>query len=244
MIIAIISDIHANLEALTVAINFILERNASKILCCGDIVGYGPDPSSCINLLRRYDFKSVYGNHDKAILTDSIGIYFNEDAIVALNIQKNLINAEQIGFIKKLPFTISEDEYILTHSFLSKQSPYKYVYDEKTATENMALTRKRILFIGHSHIPGFVVFEGEKVTFMNAFNNISINIEKGKRYLVNVGSIGQSRDGNPQLSVCIYDTEDNFIEIVRLPYRVDLTVKKMIELGFPKNLYKRLSLGL
>jgi len=231
MIIAIISDIHANLEALTVAINFILERNASKILCCGDIVGYGPDPSSCINLLRRYDFKSVYGNHDKAILTDSIGIYFNEDAIVALNIQKNLINAEQ-------------NEYILTHSFLSKQSPYKYVYDEKTATENMALTRKRILFIGHSHIPGFVVFEGEKVTFMNAFNNIRINIEKGKRYLVNVGSIGQSRDGNPQLSVCIYDTEDNFIEIVRLPYRVDLTVKKMIELGFPKNLYKRLSLGL
>ncbi|HPO29563.1 MAG TPA: metallophosphoesterase family protein, partial [Caldisericia bacterium] len=244
MIIAIISDIHANLEALTVAINFIVERNTSKILCCGDIVGYGPDPSACINLLRRYDFKSVYGNHDKAILSDSIGIYFNEDALVALNIQKTLLNAEQIEFIKKLPFTISEDDFILTHSFLSKKDPYKYVLDEKIAAENIALTKKQTLFIGHSHIPGCIVFEGKNIKYISAFDGLRINIEKGKRYLINVGSVGQPRDGNPQLSVCLYNTENNLIEIVRLSYKVDLTVQKMIETGFPKNLYKRLSLGL
>lgn len=244
MIIAVISDIHANLEALTVAINFILERNASRILCCGDIVGYGPDPSSCINLLRRYDFKSVYGNHDRAILTDSIGIYFNEDALVALNIQKNLIDAEQNKFIRKLPFTILEDDYTLTHSFLSRRDPYKYVLDERTALENITLTKKQILFIGHSHIPSCIVFEGEQIKFINAFNGLRVNIEKGKRYLINVGSVGQPRDGNPKLSVCLYDTENNLIEIFRLPYKFDLTIKKMIDLGFPKNLYKRLSLGL
>ena len=71
-----------------------------------------------------------------------------------------------------------------------------------------------------------------------------MNVEKGKRYLINVGSVGQPRDGNPKLSVCLYDTENNLIEIVRLSYKVDLTVQKMIETGFPKNLYKRLSLWL
>lgn len=244
MVFAIISDIHANLEALTVAINYILEMNISKILCCGDIVGYGPNPSPCINLLKRYDFKSVYGNHDKAILSDYIGIYFNEDAVAALNIQKSLMDKEDYQFIKQLPFTITEDDYILTHSFLSKKDSFRYVFDIKTAEEDILLTKKQVLFIGHSHIPGCFVFEGENIKYLDAFNGLYINIEKNKRYLVNVGSVGQPRDGNPQLSVCLYDTSSSTIKIVRLSYNINLTIQKMIEKGFPKNLYNRLLLGL
>jgi len=244
MICAIISDVHANLEALTVAVNYILEQGISKILCCGDIVGYGPDPSPCINLLKRYDFKSVHGNHDRAILSDFIGIYFNEDAVTALNIQKSMIGKEYNEFIKKLPFTIIGDNFVLTHSFLSKKDPFRYVFDTKTAEEDIKLAKRQILFIGHSHIPSCFVFEGGNIKYLDAFNGLEIYVEKDKKYLVNVGSIGQPRDGNPFLSLCLFDTDNSKIKIVRLPYRVDLTIQKMIEKGFSKDLYNRLMLGL
>ncbi|MFA6989711.1 MAG: metallophosphoesterase family protein, partial [Candidatus Gastranaerophilaceae bacterium] len=94
MIYAIISDVHANLEALSVAINYIIDIGIRDILCCGDLVGYGPDPSNCIAFLKRYNFQSVLGNHDKALLTDSLSIYFNEEAVIALNIQKEKTSAE------------------------------------------------------------------------------------------------------------------------------------------------------
>lgn len=243
MIYGIISDIHANLEALTVAINFFMNQDVSEILCCGDIVGYGPDPSLCINFLKRYNFKSVYGNHDKAFLTDSIGIYFNEDALIAINMQKFLVSNKDIDFIKKLPFTINENNFIITHSSLNKKDPFKYILEKNTARDNIELSKKQILFIGHSHIPSCYIFENGNITYLDGFNGLEIEVEKNKRYIINVGSIGQPRDGNPKLSACIYNSKENKIKIVRLSYPVELTIKKMKEKDFPKNLYTRLAIG-
>jgi predicted phosphodiesterase len=243
MIYGIISDIHANLEALTVAINYLIEQGVSEIFCCGDIVGYGPDPSGCISFLKRYNFKSVHGNHDRAILTDSIGIYFNEDALVALNIQKFIVSSKDIEFLKRLPFAITENNFLITHSFLNKKDPFKYVLDRDTAKEDMELAKKQILFIGHSHIPSCFTFEDKNIQYSDAFNGLEILIERDKKYLVNVGSIGQPRDGNPRLSLCIYDVDKNKIRIVRLTYPVNLTMQKMKEKEFPKNLYNRLVIG-
>ena len=241
---AIISDIHANLEALTVAINYILSEGISTILCCGDIVGYGPDPSKCLVFLKRYDFQSTYGNHDKAIITDSIGVFFNEEAVVALNIQKSLTTKKDLTYLQKLPYTISIDNFILTHSSLNRKNQYKYILNQILAKENLSLTNKQILFIGHSHKPGCYIFEKNICNYITSKDDFEINIKDDSRYLINVGSVGQPRDGNPKISLAIYDQLLKKVKIVRLYYPITKTQEKMKSLNFPEYLYSRLEKGM
>lgn len=241
---AVISDIHANLEALTVAINYILSEGISTILCCGDIVGYGPDPSKCLVFLRRYDFKSTYGNHDKAIISDSIGIFFNEEAVVALNIQKSLLSKKELSYLQKLPYTISIDNFILTHSSLNRKNQYKYILNPILARENLSLTNKQILFIGHSHKPGCFILEKNICNYISSHDDFEININDDNRYLINVGSIGQPRDSNPKLSLAVYDQLLKKVKIVRLYYPITKTQEKMKNLEFPEYLVKRLENGI
>lgn len=244
MLYALISDIHGNLEALTVAINYIIDIGVKDILCCGDLVGYGPDPSPCISFLKRYNFQSVVGNHDKAILTDSLSLYFNEEAVVALNIQKASMNLEDINLLKTLPLQIIKNDFVVTHSFLDKKRPFKYVIDSESAIENLSFTKKDVIFCGHTHMPCAYIVEGNQVEHVSAKEGASIQLKKNLKYVINVGSIGQSRDNNPDLSFALFDTDSKTVRIIRLPYPIAKTQEKMKKLHFPEFLYKRLTQGI
>jgi predicted phosphodiesterase len=244
LIYAIISDVHANLEALSVAINYIIDIGIKDILCCGDLVGYGPDPSSCISFLKRYHFQSVLGNHDKAILTDSLSIYFNEEAVIALNIQKETMSTEDLDYIKALPLQILKNDFVITHSFLDKKRPFKYVIDIESALENLSYTKKSIIFCGHSHIPGVYISSRNKVEYIPAKQGLNLQLDSKNKYVINVGSIGQSRDNNADLSFALFDSEQSTVRLIRLPYPVAKTQEKMKNLNFPPFLYQRLSQGI
>ncbi|MCE5223817.1 metallophosphatase family protein [bacterium] len=244
MIVAIFSDIHGNLEALTVAINYIADLGVSKIYCCGDIVGYGPDPKQCLDFLMRYQFISVYGNHDKAITTESLAIYFNEDAVYVLNDQKLQLTQPDLRYLENLPMQINEKFFVITHSFLDKKRPFKYVLDNDTAIENLAFTRKPIIFIGHSHVPGVFSYNDRRMLYQDAKYGLDLDLQSASRYIINVGSIGQSRDNNPDLSFVLFDTVTLQLRFVRLSYPFTKTQEKMKLRGYPDFLYQRLSRGI
>lgn len=245
MIYAIISDIHANYEALSCVLKYLKDIDVNDIVCCGDIVGYGPNPVECIDALREFNFDSVRGNHDQAFLTDSLDIYFNEDAVVALNIQKSFIHRNEIEFVKKLPTIKRKKNFTFTHSFLDAEHPYKYVLDEESALADSDLnTKNNILFIGHSHVPQIYEISKERiVTTHRAHNGIDWELTPESKYVINVGSVGQSRDGNPDCSFALFDTNAMLLKILRFPYPIYKTQKKMKEKGFPEFLIKRLSRG-
>lgn len=244
MIVAIFSDVHGNLEALTVAINYIVDLGITKIYCCGDTVGYGPDPKQCLDFLRRYDFVSVYGNHDKAITTDSLSIYFNEDAVYVLNDQKMQLTQKDLSYLAGLPLQINEKFFVVTHSFLDKKRPFKYVLDNDSAVENLSFTRKPVLFIGHSHIPGVFCYNDRRVLYQDAKYGLDLDLQSDSRYVINVGSIGQSRDNNPDLSFVLFDTVTLQLRFVRLSYPLEKTQEKMKQKGYPEFLYQRLTRGI
>ncbi len=244
MIVAIFSDVHGNLEALTVAINYIVDLGITKIYCCGDTVGYGPDPKQCLDFLRRYDFVSVYGNHDKAITTDSLSIYFNEDAVYVLNDQKMQLTQKDLSYLAGLPLQINEKFFVVTHSFLDKKRPFKYVLDNDSAVENLSFTRKPVLFIGHSHIPGVFCYNDRRVLYQDAKYGLDLDLQSDSRYVINVGSIGQSRDNNPDLSFVLFDTVTLQLRFVTLPYPLEKTQEKMKQKGYPEFLYQRLTRGI
>jgi predicted phosphodiesterase len=245
MIIAILSDIHANYEALDTILRYLHTIDVRDIVCCGDIVGYGPSPVECISTLQKYSFRSVYGNHDQAFLTDSMDIYFNEDAVVALNIQKNLVHKEEISFIQSLPAVIQDKKFTITHSYLDPQHPYRYVLDENTAYRNATLNKKNsILFIGHSHNPSiFEIHSNNSIDVYKAKNGLDWTLQPDCKYVINVGSVGQSRDGNSDCSFGLFDTDAMQIKIFRFPYPIYKTQEKMAEKGFPEFLIKRLAKG-
>ncbi len=245
MIYAIFSDIHANYEALSTVLRYLDDLDIKDIVCCGDIVGYGPNPVECINRLQNYRFKSVLGNHDQAFITDTLDIYFNEDAVVALNIQKNLVKKPEIDFIKKLPRVGYEKRFTYTHSYLDGNHPYRYVLDETTASKNASLNKKNnVLFIGHSHIPCvYDIDPNGNIETHKAKNGLDWDIQPTHKYVINVGSIGQSRDGNPDSSFALFDSNAMLIKILRFPYPIFKTQQKMIKKGFPEFLVKHLERG-
>ncbi len=243
MIYAIFSDIHGNLEALTVAINYIVDLGITDIICCGDITGYGPNPQECIQFLQRYSFVSVAGNHDRAIVKDSLGIYFNEDAVIALNIQKLNLNKKEIEYIKKLPKKIKYSNFVVTHSSLDPKTPYRYVIDENSARNTLAKTRKQIVFNGHSHIPTIFKLTDNRFETISAKDGLDMDLSDQSRYIINVGSVGQPRDGSPEISFGLYDNISNIIRIVRLPYDFAKTQEKMKQMGFPEFLVYRIGFG-
>jgi predicted phosphodiesterase len=244
MIYAIFSDIHGNLEALTVAINYVIDLGITKILCCGDTMGYGPNPLECLHFIQKYQCLSVAGNHDKAIVKDSVGIYFNEDAVIALNIQRSNLSPKDIDYLKKLPTKRVFKSFVITHSSLDRRTPFRYITDEISARNSLKNTRKNIVFIGHSHIPSCFVIEKDNFHSLSAKYGIDLDIEKGKRYIINVGSIGQPRDGNPELSLCLFDDVSMIVRIVRLPYPVTKTQDLMKSMDLPEFLIQRLNHGI
>jgi predicted phosphodiesterase len=244
MIYAIFSDIHGNLEALTVAINYVMDLGITKILCCGDTMGYGPNPIECLHFIQKYQCLSVAGNHDKAIVKDSVGIYFNEDAVIALNIQRSNLSLNDIDYLKKLPSKRVFRNFVITHSSLDKRTPFRYITDEASARNSFKNTRKNIIFIGHSHIPSCFIIEKNNFQSLSAKYGLDLDIEKGKRYIINVGSIGQPRDGNPELSLCLFDDISMIVRIVRLPYPVTKTQELMKNMDLPDFLIQRLNHGI
>jgi predicted phosphodiesterase len=236
MRIAILSDIHSNLEALEAALKYIDENNVDKIFCLGDIVGYGPNPNECVEIITDVCERIIIGNHDHAVLGLTSIEYFNDFAKISTTWTAKKISAENRDCLAGLEFTFQNDQYTLVHATPSEPAQWHYILSENDAYHEFSSFEQHVCFIGHSHFP--IVFSKKGFS-----REKKLKLEKRNKYIVNVGSIGQPRDGNPKTCFCIYNPERNFIEYIRLDYDIAKTREKIIKEGLPVFLADRLTRG-
>jgi len=246
MYYGIFSDIHSNLEALVVILNFLEGKKVDKYICCGDIVGYGPNPNECMELIRRLDkLHIVAGNHDLA----SVGLkdikWFNEDARSAILWTQGQLKDVHKEYIKSLP-TIGEVDDIITYVHGSPRKHIdEYLLKAEQMRENCKYFGTQLCIVGHSHVP-FCYFaeesgSGRLVTFVG-----SQGITLGERYekvIINAGSVGQPRDSDNRAACGIYDSASRTITVYRFGYDISKTQEKMRAVGLPQFLIERLSYG-
>ena len=233
MKIAVISDIHSNLQALLAALTDINGRGIDQIYCLGDIVGYGGSPNECVELIRQRAAVSVLGNHDQAALNPSdVNNFTKPGKLVSEWTNKVLTDANR-QFLAALPFTAETGICTLVHASPEAPPAWQYVDSMDAARVQFAHFATELCFIGHTHVPALC---GEDFK--------TFKFKKNLRFLVNVGSIGQPRDGNPHLSYGILDTDAWSYENIRIPYDIRGAAKAITSQGLPAVLAKRLSQGL
>jgi predicted phosphodiesterase len=236
---AILSDIHGNLDALEVVLAAAEREKVDRYLCLGDIVGYGAKPLECVRLIRDLDCKTVAGNHDFAALGKIEINYFNVYAKEATLWTRDNLNDEARSFLESLPLVEHVDGISLVHGTLYSPELFDYVQTSYDAYLSMSQMSNAVCFVGHSHIPvsfirkRFIIYSLES----------EIDVEPDGRVLVNVGSVGQPRDGNPRSSFAVYDTDQRKIWIRRVAYDVEAAAARIREAELPEILGERLKVG-
>ncbi|MGB9770150.1 MAG: metallophosphoesterase family protein [Caldisericum sp.] len=244
MRIAFVSDIHSNIEAFSVALDLIKKRKVQKIMSCGDIVGYGPDPEEAISIFIENGIVSVRGNHDSGVVGDSILYEFNEYARLALIYTKRNISKASENYLKGLPTMIENDDFTIFHGFPNPKNPFRYILSEFDVMEAFSYIRTKIAFYGHTHVPCICRNSPENIIeVLPLLRQTKFKLDKDYRYLINVGSVGQPRDGNPKGAFVIYDSEEYSIEFIRFSYNIEKVYQKIIERNLPSYLGERLFTG-
>ena len=240
---AIIGDIHANLEAFRAVLNNIERQGGvEKVWCLGDIVGYGPDPHDCIELLRQTNHVCVAGNHDWAAIGKISTALFSPDASAASHWTAQQLGPADVEYLDNLPLTIEEEDFTLVHG-----SPREPVWESLISTaiaqENFAHFKSQFCLVGHTHIPLVFSYNENGAYFSHQFlTNVGL-LPGRNRLIINPGGLGQPRDGNPLASYAIYDSETMLTRLYRVPYDVRSTQDKMVKRGLPLRLMARLSRG-
>ncbi|MFC1926488.1 metallophosphoesterase family protein [Chloroflexota bacterium] len=241
---ALISDIHSNLNALQAVLKDIAARGGvDRFWCLGDIVGYGPDPRECIELLRRHDHLCIAGNHDWVAIGKADLADFNPDAAIACLWTEQQLRPEDVDYLAALPLTLNEDDFTLVHGS-PRQPMWEYLLSTTSARANLEHFQTKVCLIGHSHRQLMFESSGDKGDCLLRELKLEIPLKLGEsRVIINPGSIGQPRDGDQRASYAIYDSADNTICFYRVPYDIDATRQKIIEHGLPLRLATRLSYG-
>jgi predicted phosphodiesterase len=242
MRIAIISDIHSNFIALQAVIADIdqNEDKIDKIVCLGDVIGYGPAPNECVHLIKERSSFCLMGNHDHAIIGKENLAYFNPFAKEAVLWSQKQLSEETIEFLEHLPFEKVENHCTYVHSSPLEPKEWTYVLSKNDAHIQFQYLSTQLCFIGHTHVAG--IFR-QKNNSINYLLERKINIKEDEKYIINVGSVGQPRDFDPRSSYGILDLQKQLVEYRRIPYDIETTQVNMEKFGLPQYLIDRLSYG-
>jgi len=248
MRIAIISDIHANLEALDAVLGSV--GPVDRFLCLGDIVGYGPDPDECVERVRSLPgLVCMAGNHDLAAVGKYDHDWFNAHARAAIEWTQRKLSDSSRQFLEGLPLIARVDDLTLVHGALPE--PMDYITGPAEALSTLQEMQTPVCLIGHTHIAEYYwvpVPAGKPASLGDVEHEYltdggRIALEPGWRYVVNCGGIGQPRDGNPDAAFGIFDSDAQTIEMKRVAYDIEQVQRKMLGAGLPPLLSERLSYG-
>lgn len=238
---ALISDLHSNLEALSAVFEDISMQSITKVICLGDIIGYGASPKECLDLVKQKCQWTIAGNHDHAVVGLCNKEYFNPYARSAADWTLHQLAEDDISYIKKLPFILELENFICVHANLDKPEEWGYVLDEWDANATfLKMGNSKICFIGHSHVP--LIFEADQyIRYISQFQ--TFELKKVCRYIVNVGSVGQPRDWNPMAAYVVFDTDHQTLTLRRIAYNVEQSQRRIREAGLPDFLAERIQFG-
>lgn len=235
------SDVHANLEALKVVEADFKKEKLDKIFFLGDAVGYGPNPNECTSIINEIAEIRLMGNHDYAALGLIETNLFNPYAQKSMEWTKSVLNEKSLNTLSDFPIDHRFDGLYLVHSTPKEPQEWNYIFDLDEAEENFNFFNKQVCLIGHSHYPAIIKKYKDKHCFLH--DDSWVQLEEGFRYIVNIGSVGQPRDGSNKACYLIFDTEEKRATLKRLPYDYKKTQAKMEKRGLPPFLIERLALG-
>ena len=243
MKIGIISDIHGNAEALQVVLQKL--EGVDRLFCLGDIVGYGADPVYCIDKMKEIGCPCLKGNHEGAI-TGELDLYcFNEEAQQAIQWTKGQLKEYDFKYLNGLQKKINIFQNVLGVHGSPRQPLWEYILDKQTAEEIFTEFDFKIYFVGHSHVAGYFSYHRQNkiVRYVSAARGAELNLEESYSYIINCGSVGQPRDGNPQASYVVFDTEKRAVSIKRIDYPIEKAQDKIRKANLPEFLAGRLAIG-
>ena len=237
---AIVSDVHSNLESLRCALSLMSADDA--LVSLGDMVGYGPNPNECVAILRERCAHAVLGNHDLAA-TENFGVeYFNEMAREAIVWTQRVLDEPSRQWLSGLPYELRLPEFLLVHG--APVQYFEYILDKRTAGQAFGRTDAPLVFIGHTHIAEYWVQEPDgKIGLKHMQHGGELILEPGRRYIVDVGSVGQPRDLNPQASFVFFEPDRRRVQWVRYDYPIEAVQEKIRQAHLPVYLADRLQVG-
>jgi diadenosine tetraphosphatase ApaH/serine/threonine PP2A family protein phosphatase len=243
--LALFADIHANRQAFSACLGAARARGAERIVCLGDIVGYGADPEWAVDTvmdLAKSGALVVRGNHDSAIGASSE--YMNAAAQAAIEWTRGRLSVPQRQFLAGLPLTREEDDRLYVHSEASSPARWRYVQDSPDAARSLEATGAHVTFCGHIHTPAlYSMSAAGKMTRFIPTSDVPVQLLGGRRWLAVIGSVGQPRDGDPAAGFAMFDTATREITFCRAPYDVEAAAARIRANGLPDWLADRLLAG-
>jgi predicted phosphodiesterase len=241
----ILSDIHSNNEAFRAVLSFVKRKHWEKVVFLGDLVGYGADPNHVVDMLRRLKpLVTIRGNHDKVCSGIENGELFNRIALEAAMWTRKKLTRSNLQWLRDRPQGPLEVDGAFAIAHGTPIDEDAYIFGEIEALNVFRQTNFPICFFGHSHFPVIFALSPDAITtILTVTPHFRFKLREGVRYLINPGSIGQPRDGNPLASFAMYDSESKVVSIHRIAYKVEATRQKILKAGLPRPLADRLSVG-
>ncbi len=240
MRIGVLADVHGNLEALTAVLEDMAARAPERVLFLGDAVGYGPDPNACVERIFEVAHTVVAGNHDQGAVGLISTAHFNPFAQTAILWTQSVLTGENRERLRSMPMTSRVGDLFLVHATPDRPDAWAYLLYEGEASRQFEFFDEKACLYGHTHRPiGFV----EEENNVRRTTESLLTFQEQFRYIVNVGSVGQPRDGDPDAAYCLYDTREKVLSFHRVPYNYRITQDKMRAAGLPDFLIERLERG-
>lgn len=241
----IVSDIHSNKEALEAVLSFVRRKPWDKAVLLGDVVGYGANPNQAVDAMRRLKpMTAVRGNHDKVCSGIEQGELFNRMALEAAMWTRRKLTPVNSRWLRALPEgpRMVDDAFMICHGTPVDEDAY--IFGEIEALNVFRHADFPVCFFGHSHFPVIFALSSEAITtILTVAPSFRFRLRPGVRYLINPGSVGQPRDGNPLASFAIYDADSRAVTIHRIAYQVKDAQQKILKAGLPRPLADRLAIG-
>jgi diadenosine tetraphosphatase ApaH/serine/threonine PP2A family protein phosphatase len=244
---AVLSDVHGNLEALSNVLADAASEGALGILCLGDAVGYGADPAPCIELLGERSTRMVAGNHEHGALGLLDVRWFNAAARAAALWTRDRLGADHQNFLTGLPLTSTIGEATCVHASPRRPEEWDYLLSAEDGFQAFGDFETRLCFVGHSHRPGVWSLGSGGPAYEDlagpAFHDRRIPFHDGRRYIINVGSVGQPRDRDPRAAYVVWDEDERSVTLRRVTYDHKAAAAKILRAGLPRALADRLAHG-
>jgi len=238
----LISDIHGNLEALQATLDVCSQIEPYQLMCLGDIVGYGADPTACLDAVGERANLILAGNHDLAVAGTIPFTDFNDIARQSIEWTQKELSEEDRELLASLPLQYVDGDYCFTHASPIEPMEFTYVRTMEDVAKVFSAIGQKFCFVGHTHLPVLVRLD-QKTGKMEVIREPRIQIENHSRYFVNVGSIGQPRDNNPDACLVVLDEDTQTLEFLRIPYDITTSQEKILSHGLPSFLAERLVLA-